>query len=366
MRGKPPRQAIAWLLPGALCCCIALSMLLLDPSGGLTGWLTAWLFFSSIPIGGLFLSMMMEVIPGAWRRQLYPSRLNIPVLFAAMLIGLLPLLLGFHVLHDAADIWERNSFKAFYLSEPFVILRALSFLAVSAFVAVRLASQDEKRMKDAPQPARRPVAIIGLLVLTLLHSMIAIDWIESLQPKFHSSGFGLYVLSIQMTVALNVLVILRLADRKDPRRRDRETSTFGPLMLVALLFWAYLAFMQYFITWSENLPDEVAWYLLRGKGPWSIAEYVIGASQLVPLAMLLFPPIRLSHRCLLSLTVLILLGKMLELVWLVFPGVDVDFLPSCLSVLFATAGFGCLAAGIGRIVLELAAGRRAFRSGASS
>jgi hypothetical protein len=284
-----------------------------------------------------------------------------------MLAAWLPLLFGFHFLHAGIDIWEPGSFKAAYLREPLVIVRAILFLAIAGFVAMRLARRDGERVAENPSPARRPVAVIGLLVLTLLHSLVIIDWIESLQPKFHSSGFGLYLLSIQLTIALTALVILHLPDRRHPQRAAQETLTFGPLMLVALLVWAYLAFMQYFIIWSENLPDQVAWYLQRGKGGWSIAEYVIGATQLVPLAMLFFPPARLSRRCLLLLAILILSGKLLELAWLVFPGADIDLLPSSVSVLFACGGFGCLAVGLNRLKVDWGtSGRRAPRSGARS
>lgn len=367
MGNRMSRQAIAWFISAALCCCAALSMLLLDPAGGLRGWLTAWVFFGSIPIGGLFLAMMMEIIPGAWRQQLYPSYLNMPLLFAVLLAALLPLFFGYHVLHEEAEVWEQNGFKAVYLHEPFVVSRAVLFLLISGFVAIRLRRRDGKWVAEEGPRGRRPVAIIGLLILTPLQSMIVIDWIESLEPKFHSSGFGLYLLSIQMTIAMNALVMSHLIDRRDAYRREQGVSTLGRLMLVALLFWAYLSFMQYFIIWSENLPDEVAWYLVRGKGFWSIAEYGIGVTQLVPLVMLFFPPVRSSHRCLLFLAGTILLGKMLELAWLIFPGADIGLLPSILSVLFASGGLGCLVFGVNRLAVEPGTSRHhELQPGASS
>ncbi len=42
----------------------------------------------------------------------------------------------------------------------------------------------------------------------------------------------------------------------------------GNLLLGALMFWAYVAYSQFLIVWSGNLPREAAWYLHRNAGGW--------------------------------------------------------------------------------------------------
>src|SRR3546814_15087988 len=52
----------------------------------------------------------------------------------------------------------------------------------------------------------------GLIFLMIMNSMVLVDWVVSLDASFHSSGFGLYAMSIQFTVALMIAVweLLRL------------------------------------------------------------------------------------------------------------------------------------------------------------
>jgi hypothetical protein len=77
--------------------------------------------------------------------------------------------------------------------------------------------------------------------------------------------------------------------------------------------------MQYFIIWSGNLPQGVAWFGKRGTGSWPVLEYAITICALGPLFLLFFPPIRNSRLWLIALSLVVMVGKVLELAWLVLP-----------------------------------------------
>jgi heme exporter protein D len=91
-----------------------------------------------------------------------------------------------------------------------------------------------------------------------------------------------------------------------------------------LLVWAYLAFMQYLIFWSDNLPEPVAWYRHRGTGIWSAAEYAIGALHLIPLILLFLTSVRTSRRWLRVVAGSVLVGSSIEIAWLVFPATETE------------------------------------------
>ena len=38
-------------------------------------------------------------------------------------------------------------------------------------------------------------------------------------------------------------------------------NDLGNLLLMYVLVWAYLAYTQYLVIWSENLPHEIHWYV---------------------------------------------------------------------------------------------------------
>jgi hypothetical protein len=116
-----------------------------------------------------------------------------------------------------------------------------------------------------------------------------------------------------VNVALAVIVPMRL------RFAEAKPGLLGALMLTALLLWAYLAFMQYLISWSDNLPEPVAWYRHRGSGVWYAAEIAVGTLRLVPLLLLFLARIRKSPAWLRGIAAATLLGTASEMAWLVFP-----------------------------------------------
>ena len=48
----------------------------------------------------------------------------------------------------------------------------------------------------------------------------------------------------------------------------QQFHDLGNLMLAFVMLWAYVAFSQYLIIWSGNLPEEVTWYVARLNGGW--------------------------------------------------------------------------------------------------
>ena len=42
----------------------------------------------------------------------------------------------------------------------------------------------------------------------------------------------------------------------------------GKLLFAFVMLHAYLAFSQYLLTWSANLPEEIPWFIVRTTGWW--------------------------------------------------------------------------------------------------
>lgn len=313
-------------LAGLAACILALGIAAADPRA-LAGWLAACLFWSSLPIGALALAMMTRLIPGRWSAELRELTDGALMLLPLAAVSILPVLLAPGALYGWAHAAQEPGFRAAYLTPWFFSLRTLAFFAVAMLLAILLLN----RRRDLSS-----VSAAGLIVLVLIDSMIATDWLMSLDAGFHSSGFGLYVLSIQFTIALAFLILARL------REPGAQADVLGSLLLTALLLWAYLAFMQYVIIWSGNLPEGVLWYQRRAAGFWSLAEYAIGALHLAPAFLLLFGAMRRSPSWLAALALSTLIGKALEAAWLVLPArTDHGWLTAATSIL-AFAGLGCL------------------------
>src|SRR5206468_8592896 len=76
--------------------------------------------------------------------------------------------------------------------------------------------------------------------------------------------------SVLTTFAFVIPVLAFLADRPALARVATPDvfQDLGKLMLAFVMLWAYFALSQFLITWSANLPEEIPWYLARGRGGW--------------------------------------------------------------------------------------------------
>ena len=62
----------------------------------------------------------------------------------------------------------------------------------------------------------------------------------------------------------------------------------GKLLFSFVVFWAYIAFSQYFLIWYANLPEETQWYITRRTGDWNMLSWGLFFGHfLVPFVILL-------------------------------------------------------------------------------
>lgn len=297
MNGRVDRP----LVVGVVASMLALALVLVDTRAALGGWLVAAVWIGSIPIGALGLFMMMRMIPGPWRDELWVPTGRLMFLMPVAALAMVPVLVGVGRLYPWVDL-PLHGYRAVYLSIWAFELRTVVFFAAAIAAAVLL-----------PRSVGQALAAGGIIALTLYDTTVVIDWLMTLDPSFHSSGFGLYGMSIQYAIAVSALIVIRLTAGP-----AEHTNVLGALLITVLLTWAYLAFMQYLIIWSGNLPQGVAWFGKRGGG-WSVLEYLITICALAPLFLLFFPPVRTGRFWLIGLSLVVMFGKVLELAWLVLP-----------------------------------------------
>ncbi len=287
--------------------------LVLDIRATLAGWLVAWVAVSAIPIGALGILMMTYLVRRAWTPALYPILASATATLPVAALLFIAVLLWMPELYPAAaDPGSLPPFKAFYLSRWFFTLRAVLYFAVWWALALwlRAAWGDLDRMTRA--------ASAGLIVYVLSLSLAGIDWMESLEPKFHSSIYGLLSVSFALLNGLAFAVAAGLW----LRRARGKLKGYGAMLLSEILLWAYLHAMQYIVIWSANIPSEVKWYLDRSAHGWQIVVIVLAFGQLIlPFFALLSERIRGDRRWLLALSGLTLMMRCLEAAILILPAV---------------------------------------------
>jgi hypothetical protein len=298
---------------GFIGCAIGLAM---DPKAMLASYLAAWIAVSAIPIGALGVLLVSYLVRAGWTRDFYAPLSSAALTLPVVSILFVPVLIGLsHTYPWVADTAGLAAFKAAYLTPWFFVLRTIAYLAILSAIAAwaTRASGDDAAMTR--------VASGGLIAWALVVSWAGIDWLESIEPRFHSSIYGLLSVSFDLLagLAFGLTVMLAL-----DRRRAMATEAYAGVLLATLMLWAYLHAMQYIIIWAGNIPEEVVWYRERLDGGWAIALWAMFIGQFfLPFFALLSSWVRSNRRALLAIASATLLLRGLEAIVLVLPPLDV-------------------------------------------
>jgi hypothetical protein len=117
----------------------------------------------------------------------------------------------------------------------------------------------------------------------------------------------------------------------------------GNLLLMFVLAWSYLAFMQYLTVWIADLPAETSWYIPRSLTSWrALAFFLMVFHFAVPFAVLLSRRAKRRALWLAGIAALLLTANLADAFWLVVP----TFRPRGFAIrgpdLIASIGMGAL------------------------
>jgi hypothetical protein len=246
--------------------------------------------------------------------------------FLALLF--LPVLIGVKDLYPAAASGHAlPAFKAFYLAPWFFVMRTIVYFVVLSGVAL----WQQATWGDSDRMMRS--ASVGLIVWALLVSLAGIDWIESLEPEFHSSVYGLLYLCFALLDGTAFAILMGLASG----RRIGASKAYSALLLSVILLWTYVHAMQYIVIWAGDIPDEVVWYILRSSKGWQFVLAVVALGQFVfPFFALLNSRVRSSRSWLMALCAVTLLMRCWEASILILPVVH-DVAPLTVALMLAAA-----------------------------
>jgi hypothetical protein len=286
--------------------------LLIDPRTAFASYLVAYIVISAIPVGALAVLFTAYLVRAGWTHDLHDLLAGAALTIPIVALLFIPIAVGMaHVYPWASNEVHLTGFKAAYLTPWVFVLRSVSYFAIWTALAFWGARA------YGSEAAMKRVASAGLIVWTLTSSWAGIDWLESLEPEFHSSIYGLLMISFQLLAGLGFAIAALLLFR---RTRQMSNAAYAGTLLSVLLLWAYLHAMQYIIIWTGNIPDEVTWYLKRLEGGWGVALWALFILQFfVPFFALLSESVRASSRAILWLAVATLALRYLEAAVLILP-----------------------------------------------
>jgi hypothetical protein len=320
-----------------------------DPRRSLFAYLTAWLFITSLGAGALAWLMLLHVTGAVWsvslRRLL--EHLTRPLPWIA--IGFLPIALNLQSLYPWADPSRvaadaELARKAVWLNPQFFLVRSGGYLIAWVLLAWILGALSDRQDQSADPSLRAPmraVSAFGLIVLGLTTSCAAFDWIMSLDPHWISTIFGVYFWAGSLAGSIAALILTVLCFRALGGLKFAVTvehlHDLAKLLFGFIVFWAYIAFSQYFLIWYANLPEETGWYIARRSESWNALSWGLCTGHFfIPFLLLLHRAVRRDPFWLGFLAAWILVFHYLDLYWLVMPAFRAEgFEPSMLDAAVA-------------------------------
>jgi hypothetical protein len=297
-------------------------------------------------VGGLALLMLQYCTGGKWglllRRPLEAMSRTLPLVFVYWLViafSLRMLYLWAAVTDVSAALksgWINEiqahaiEFKRPMLNpETFIIVSVVCFV-IWGYYAWRLNSLGLER--DAASPTTTPewikrlenISGPGLVVYAITMSAAAIYWVMSLDPTWYSSVYGLLFLvgQIYSVLALSIIVVISLS-KAEPFKtilRQTEQHDLGKFTFAFVMLNIYLAFSQFLIIWSGNLPEEIPWYLDRIRGHWGVIvtlDFIF--HWLIPFTLLLSRDLKRNKKRLVRVCQWMVFARAFDLFWLIEP-----------------------------------------------
>ena len=319
---RSPALRAGWAGPAFLAVAACGLGLLVDRRVFFACWLAAWWACASAVLGSQANLWLHDLSGGSWGVPLRPVWRSVVAAMPMLLALMLPLLAAAWTFYPWSQSgWQPDSrhpgFQAAWLSPAFVTVRLIAYAALWQLFALL--------------PTRRKgVSAAGLLIYAVTLSLAAVDLVQSLTPQWHSSGFGLLAIGMSMKLgfALGVAMALSPASRcaragASPMNLPPQLGRdWGNLLLMYVLMWAYLGFVQFLIIWAENLPPEIAWYVPRLQTGWVwLAVALVVGGFFLPLLLLLFRAFKQHRRALRILALALCALGWLESVWITLPSV---------------------------------------------
>jgi hypothetical protein len=164
----------------------------------------------------------------------------------------------------------------------------------------------------------------GLFLVVVVGTLASYDWLMSIEPKWYSTIFGLYILAGGALSFMSVVTLVALGFRRSGILTKSITiehyHDLGKWMFALTAFYTYIAFSQYILIWYANLPEETIWYRHRTAGSWLAWGLAMPFIRfIIPFFTLLSRPAKRNLTILGLVAAWSLIVEYVDLYWIVMP-----------------------------------------------
>lgn len=306
-------------------------------------YLWSFVFWMGLSLGCMAWLMAQYLTGGAWgvmiRRIAESAAKTLPV----WLVLFVPIILGIHVLYGQS--WANPAVvaqdpilqhKTPYLNTTFWLIRAFVYLggwSLLSFLLNRWSDREDREGGVRPRERMAAISAPGLIFWAFSVTFMSTDWVMSVNPHWFSTMFGLIFIAGQGLSAMGFMIaVMVMLSKHAPIAglvTKRHMRDLGTLALANVMFFAYLSFSQFLITWAGNLPEEIVWYKHRlAGGWWTLGLILVLVHFALPFCLLLSQDLKRNFKAIRAVAILIIVARMVGVYWETVP----EFFPGRLQV----------------------------------
>jgi hypothetical protein len=242
-------------------------------------WLLAFMFTLSLVMGALFLVLMHHLFDAGWSVPIRRFIEHLACQVSTVLLLFIPVgLLAFKIYPWMTS--DPHLDHALHAKQPLFTVPMFYVISLVCFALwillsrrLRYYSLEQDRTGAASCTHRmRRWASVGIVIFAFSLTLAVILWMKGIMHQWFSTMYGVvfFAGSTWLTLATVYFITMILVRTGKLRELLHEHQFYflGTLLFAFTVFYAYVAFSQYFIIWNANMPEETFWYALREKGTW--------------------------------------------------------------------------------------------------
>ena len=236
---------------------------------------------------------------------------------------------GLGATHDTALLYKKFPYLHNGIGGliPGMDIRMILFFGALFFIGSKLLnySLSQDRTGDVqPTYSARRFSCGMLPIFAVCSTFAAIDWVMSMNYLWFSTMFGVNIFagSALASMALIILIVGTLVKTGHFKHivTEEHFHLMGKLMHAFIIFWAYIAFSQYFLIWYANITEETRFYLTRNTEGWrDVSIFIVVGHFIAPFVLLLSQPRKKKPAVISGICLWILFMHVVDIYWNVIP-----------------------------------------------
>jgi hypothetical protein len=217
--------------------------------------------------------------------------------------------------------------KSGYLNVVFFLVRLVIYLGSYSIIGsllVKYSNNEDELGGMFNYNKSFNISVLFLLIFGFTVPLFAFDTIMSLEAHWFSTMFGWYNFAALWVSGLSVITLTIIILRENGYLEwvtEDHLHNLGQLMFGFSVFWTYLWFAQFLLTWYANLPEEAAYFYKRWEPqfkPWFWLNIIV--NFLTPLLVLMSRDSKRMVKVLKVACIILICGHWLDYFQMIMPG----------------------------------------------